>query len=166
MHAWPGKDCSLLLTRYIPRPGSRLLHVTPRPHNPTSLAKHERAAAAPTTVMLSLALLTADLPARAVVTCGYRDRTAVCCVSVMEFNQKNISHVLVAIVRARQGTMWLCALSAEKMFKATQSCGYLFSRSALSLADSSMPKHSPQCGECFKHKLCTGHEERYPQDCA
>ena len=68
--------------------------------------------------MLSLALLTADLPARAVVTCGYRDRTAVCCVSVMEFNKKNISHVLVAIVRARQGTMWLCALSVEKMFKA------------------------------------------------
>ena len=113
LHAWVTADCSLLLTRYIPRPCSRLLHVTPRPHNPTSLAKHERAAAAPTTVMLSLALLTADLPARAVVTCGYRDRTAVCCVSVMEFNRKNISHVLVAIVRARQGTMWLCALSAE-----------------------------------------------------
>ena len=70
--------------------------------------------------MLSLALLTADLPARAVVTCGYRDRTAVCCVSVMKFNRKNISHVLVAIVRARQGTMWLCALAGavEKMFKA------------------------------------------------
>ena len=118
LHAWVAQDCSLLLTRYIPRPCSRLLHVTPHPHNPTSLAKHERAAAAPTTVMLSLALLTADLPARAVVTCEYRARTAVLCVSVMEFNRKNISHVLVAIVRARQGTMWLCALGVEKMFKA------------------------------------------------
>ena len=148
LHAWVAQDCSLLLTRYIPRPGSRLLHVTPRPHNPTSLAKHERAAAAPTTVMLSLALLTADLPARAVVTCGYRDRTAVCCVSVMEFSRKNISHVLVAIVRARQGTMWLCALGVEKMFKARMTRAASQLRTAGSYEELSRWSHSPQCKEC------------------
>ena len=142
LHAWVLQDCSLLLTRYIPRPCSRLLHVTPRPHNPTSLAKHERAAAAPTTVMLSLALLTADLPARAVVTCEYRARTAVLCVSVMEFNRKNISHVLVAIVRARQGTMWLCALSVEKMFKARMNCVASQSRTRSSLTALNTWSHS------------------------
>ena len=148
LHAWVGQDCSLLLTRYIPRPCSRLLHVTPRPHNPTSLAKHERAAAAPTTVMLSLALLTADLPARAVVTCGYRDRTAVCCVSVMEFNRKNISHVLVAIVRARQGTMWLCALGARRRRFGCADCGRLISGTAWSHENGAIPTHSRQCRDC------------------
>ena len=78
---------------------------------------------------------------------------------------------LVQVLRSAVApTQVMSAVTGQRRRFAEKTCGYLFSRSALSLADSSIPKHSPRCGECFKHNLSTQilhrSREKVPTKCA